>query len=150
MLADRPRLDVYAEAIRRHVARGQGVVDVGTGNGVLACLAARRGAHVWAVDHSRGIERAQRVAEANGLAIEFVHSPVGDFDPGRRLDVIVHDMMSNALFNDGLIEHIASLRERALRPGGRILPHRFELFIVPVEPIPTRASRSSGSRASMV
>src|SRR5687767_824071 len=41
MLADTVRVDHYARAIAKHVRPGMVVLDLGTGSGVLACLAAQ-------------------------------------------------------------------------------------------------------------
>ena len=44
MLADRPRMNFYHAAIARHIQPGDRVIDLGTGTGILAAFAARRGA----------------------------------------------------------------------------------------------------------
>jgi ribosomal protein L11 methyltransferase len=70
----------------RHLA-GKRVLDVGCGSGVLAVAAARRGAHVTAVDISqRAIEATGANARHNGVAdqIDVSDSPIeaidGSFD----------------------------------------------------------------------
>lgn len=51
MVADRPRTDAFAAAIREVVRPTDTVLDVGTGTGILAMLAARAGARkVYAID----------------------------------------------------------------------------------------------------
>src|SRR4051812_47056359 len=53
MLADEVRMGAYREGIAKHVSHGDVVLDLGTGTGVLAFLAARSGARVvHAVEHS--------------------------------------------------------------------------------------------------
>lgn len=135
MLADEARLARYAAAIERHVHAGDVVVDVGTGNGILACLAARQGARVYAIDHSPAIERGRRVAAANGIeGIEFVQTSSQRFTPAEgRVDVIMHELIGNFLVDENMVDAVTHLRDRVLRPGGRILPGRFELFADPVQ-----------------
>jgi hypothetical protein len=76
-------------AVRRPVTT---TLDLGTGNGVQAFLAAAHSGHVWATDRSaRAIEFARFNAAFNGLAanVEFL---VGDsFEPvaGRTFDLVL-------------------------------------------------------------
>ncbi|MBX3437432.1 MAG: class I SAM-dependent methyltransferase [Planctomycetaceae bacterium] len=81
MLADRMRIESYFQAVSRHVRPDDVVVDLGTGTGILAFLAAQRGAaKVYAVEHSAMIETAQHLAEANGLRnVEFRRCNSKDF-----------------------------------------------------------------------
>jgi protein arginine N-methyltransferase 1 len=135
MLADGVRLDAYSRAIAKYVHPGATVLDVGTGTGVLSFLAARRDPRkVYALDHSRIIETARLIAEKNGIRnVEFVNSHSKSFDPPEKVDVIVHEQIGSALFNENMIETLVDLRERVLKPGGRVLPARFALYMEPVK-----------------
>ena len=65
MLADKPRMEFYRAAIQRHIQPGARVIDLGTGTGILAALASRRGAaKVYAIDHSSILETARTLATA--------------------------------------------------------------------------------------
>src|SRR5262245_9176492 len=77
MLADVPRVTAYAQAIKRHVKLGDIVLDVGTGSGVLAMLAAKAGAgQVFALEMSKIVDTAKHLARANGVLskIKFIKS----------------------------------------------------------------------------
>lgn len=138
MLADHVRVDTYAAAIARTVRPGDVVVDLGTGSGILAFLAARAGAaRVHALDHSPLIADARRVARDNGITnVEFHHVHSRDFRAAAEVDVIVHEQIGEALFDERMVESILDLRDRVLRRGGRIVPARFELHVDPVELAP--------------
>lgn len=138
MLADHVRIDTYAAAIARSVRPGDVVVDLGTGSGILAFLAARAGAaRVHALDDSLLIADARRVARDNGITnMEFHHVHSRDFRAAAEVDVIVHEQIGEALFDERMVESIVDLRDRVLRRGGRIVPARFELHVDPVELVP--------------
>ena len=134
MLADRPRMAFYAETIRRHIHPGDRVIDLGTGTGILAALASRRGAHVHALDHSSMLEHAKELAAANGIErVEFVSGHSSTFTLPEPVDVILHEQMGNCLFDEAMLPNILDLRDRLLKPGGRIVPARFEFFCEPVQ-----------------
>ncbi|HEY6973024.1 MAG TPA: methyltransferase domain-containing protein [Nitrospiraceae bacterium] len=138
MLADSVRLHAYHEAIRRYVMPQDDVVDVGTGTGVLAFFAAAKSPRrVYALDHSkRMLELAAAAAAANGIGcsnVIFDASTSRRFRPAEPVDVIVHDQMGVALFDEGMVETILDLRDRCMKPGGRILPAKFEFYLEPVQ-----------------
>jgi SAM-dependent methyltransferase len=136
-LADPERVEAYRKAIGRYVRPGLVVMDVGTGTGLRTLLAAHRSPRkLYAVDPSRHLDTARWVARRHGLSdvIDFVREDSRRFTPAeKRVDVLLHDQMGPALFGTGLVSRLVALRERLLRPGGRILPHRFELFVEPIQ-----------------
>jgi len=57
MIADRKRLDEYAEALRRLVTPRSIVLDIGAGTGVMSLLACKLGARrVYAIEPSPVIQ----------------------------------------------------------------------------------------------
>lgn len=134
MLSDSVRVNAYHEAIHRNVAPGDVVLDLGTGTGLLAMMASRAGAaNVYAVEHSDFIEVAREIAAHNGITnIEFVQANSREFTPPEDVDVVLHEQMGDELFNENMLENLLDLRDRVLRPGGRLLPARFRLFVEPV------------------
>jgi protein arginine N-methyltransferase 1 len=135
MLADQPRMDFYHAAIGRHIQPGDRVIDLGTGTGILAAFAARRGAaKVYAIDHSDILKHARTLAAHNRLRnVDFVAVHSKQFNLPERVDVIVHEQMGDYLFDESMVTNIADLRNRLLKPGGRILPSHFELYCEPMK-----------------
>ena len=128
-------MDFYHEMVRRQVRPGDRVIDLGTGTGILAAWAARAGAaQVWALDHSAILSHAKTLAAENGIeAVEFVATHSTDFTLPEPVDVILHEQMGDFLFDEGMVRNVCDLRDRLLKPGGRILPSCFELFCEPVQ-----------------
>ena len=134
MLSDAVRVGAYHRGIHHAVRPGDVVVDLGTGTGLLAFMASRAGAaKVYAVEHSDFIEVAREIARHNGITnVEFVQANSREWTPPEPVDVVLHEQMGDELFNENMLQNLLDLRDRVLRPGGRILPARFRLFIEPV------------------
>src|SRR5215470_11576484 len=73
MIADRVRMEAYAEALRKTVHKGSVVVEIGTGPGIFAVLACQLGAsRVYAIEPAEIIQVAREIAAANGCEDRIV------------------------------------------------------------------------------
>lgn len=135
MLADQARMGFYHAAIRRHIRPGDRVIDLGTGTGILAALAARAGAgQVYAIDHSPILAHARTLAAANGIErVEFTSTHSTAFTTPERVDVILHEQIGDWLFDEAMVANVIDLRDRLLKPGGLILPAAFEFHCEPMQ-----------------
>ncbi|MFN3215811.1 MAG: methyltransferase domain-containing protein [Acidimicrobiales bacterium] len=134
MLSDRIRVEAYHRAIHRKVSPGDVVLDLGTGTGLLAFMAAKAGAaKVYAVEHSDFIEVAREIAHHNQITnVEFIQVNSRELTLPEPVDVVLHEQMGDELFNENLVDNLLDARDRLLAPGGRMLPARFALFVEPV------------------
>ena len=134
MLADAVRINMYKRAIEKLIGPDDVVLDLGTGTGILAFFAAKQKAKkVYAIDHSDFINIARKIAKHNNLQnIEFIKSHSRNFKTDVLFDVILHEQIGDYLFNENMIQNILDLKNRLLKPNGRIIPGRFELFLEPV------------------
>ncbi|MCK8497705.1 class I SAM-dependent methyltransferase [Myxococcus fulvus] len=134
-LSDPARVLAWQKACARYVKPGQVVMDVCAGAGLRTFAAAtRHPRRLYAVDPSRLLDTTQWVARRNGLEhIDFVRAQPWGFQPPEKVDVLLHELLGEALFDAGLVPRMLDLRSRLLRPGGRILPNRFEVFVEPVQ-----------------
>src|SRR5690348_8990081 len=136
MIADRVRVDAYAEALRRTVRKGSVVVEIGTGPGIFAVLACQLGAkRVYAIEPAEIIQVAREVAAANGYAekIEFFEELSDRVRLPVRADVIVSDLRGVLPLFQRHIPAIVDARRRFLAPGGTMIPRKDTLWAAIVE-----------------
>lgn len=127
MIADRVRVEAYAEALRRTVRKESVVVEIGTGPGIFAVLACQLGAsRVFAIEPAEIIQVAREVAAANGCAdkIEFFEEVSHLVTLPTRADVMLSDLRGVLPFFQRHIPAIVDARRRFLAPGGTMIPRR--------------------------
>ena len=130
MMNDVPRNAVYDEAIRR-VAPGRSVLDIGTGAGLLAMMAARADAKwVASCEQTPWIAaKAKQVVAANGFGdrIKLIAKHSGDLkigpDLSERADVLVTEIFGTAVINELVIPTLAHAHAQLLRPGAIVVPN---------------------------
>lgn len=126
---DEVRNAAFDEALRRIVRPGTRVLDIGSGTGLLAMMAARAGAsRVISCEVSPAVAQAAReVVAANGFSdrirIISKHSDALDLkhDVGGLVDVVVSEVINRDLIG----EHVLQVMEgahRFLKAGGCIIP----------------------------
>jgi precorrin-6B methylase 2 len=130
MLSDAVRMEAYRRAILAAVVPGQHAVEVGTGTGILAVLAAQAGARVTAIERFSILGMARAVARRNGVAdrIRLVRgrSDLVQLDePG---DLLISEIVGNRILNEGLLESTLDARRRLLKPGARLIPCRLTIL----------------------
>ena len=145
MIADRVRMEAYAEALRRTVKPGSVVLDIGTGPGIWAVLACQLGAtRVIAVEPDSIIQVAREVAISNQCSekIEFIQKASTSLELLIQADVIVSDMRGVLPLLGQNIPSVVDARRRFLAPGGVLIGRRDIMWVALVE-----APRSYGQFA---
>jgi SAM-dependent methyltransferase len=114
----RTDLDVYVDVVNEFGARS--VLDVGCGTGTFACMLARRGIHVTAVDPARASLDIAR-AKPDADAVNWLRGDATTLPP---LTVDAAFMTANVaqvfLTDDDWAETLRGIRD-ALRPGGLLV-----------------------------
>lgn len=131
ILLDRARNDIYARALEAAVKPGMLVLEIGTGSGLLALIAARAGATVVTCEENPTIAAAaQAIVDRNGLAdrirvlakrSDTVRIPE---DLPRPADLVIHEIFGCQLIDEGVADALADARRRLLAPDAPSIPGR--------------------------
>jgi len=134
-LSDRARLQVFERAIASTIRRGDVVIDLGAGTGILGLLACRAGAaRVYAIENGGMIELARALAHANGLddRIIFLRAHSSEARLPELADVVLSDLIGRMGFDAGVFDVYADVR-RWLKPDARVIPGSIAITAAPVE-----------------
>ena len=136
MLADAPRMDAYAAALRYTVKPDSVVMDLGSGPGVFALLACKLGARrVYAVEPEGVITLARELAAANSCAdrSKFFESLSTEIDLPEPATIIISDLRGVLPWFQRHLPSIIDARARLLARGGVLIPRRDILWAAVVE-----------------
>ena len=129
---DHARLAAYDAALRRAIKPGDCVLEIGTGSGILAMMAARAGAaEVLTCEMNPVIaDRAKQIIAQNGYAdrvrVVAKHSDslrLG-VDLSRPADVLVSEIIGTSLLGENMLPVMDMVADRLLREGGAMIPAR--------------------------
>jgi len=145
MLEDEVRTRAFREAIFQ-TCRGQVVMEVGCGTGILSVFAAQAGAlKVIAVEASpKMAEHAQEVVDHNGFAetvsvvsgyvedvAEEVDALLQEANHGPEVGVLISEWMGFMLVCEGMFPSVTFARDRWLMEGGCMIPQVCRVWAAP-------------------
>ena len=137
MLSDGVRNKLLYQAIKNCVFQDTNFLDVGTGTGVWAILAAKLGAkRVVAIEIEEClIPIIFRHAQENGVAdkIEIIHGNSDDVKIRGKFDVIVSELFGNDALGKKTVKSFVNLRNRFLAKDGILIPHKLSIVAAPVK-----------------
>jgi SAM-dependent methyltransferase len=130
VVRDRVRNAAYDAALRSAIRPHMRVLDIGSGTGLLALMAARAGAEqVFSCEMSPAVaDAAREIVALNGYAdkIQVLSKHSGeieaDSDLGGRVDLIVSEVVSNTMLSEGVLATMEYAVKNFLKPGGRVVP----------------------------
>lgn len=129
---DTLRNDAYKAALDRAVFPGCKVLEIGTGTGLLAMMAARAGAAEVVTCESGGAiaMAAREIVARNGFSscvrVVTKHSTELDVvrDLGGPADILVSEVVSNDLLSEGAVPVVEHAVRHLLKPGAKVIPAR--------------------------
>ena len=138
MTNERERNQAYLDGMKMAgIGSADLVFEIGTGTGLLSMMAARSGA--------KAVVTCEAKRTVAGIAGEVVrHNGYGDVitvlpkmssqvvlgrDLHRKADVLIHEIFSSELLNEGVLPAIEDAKARLLKPDARIIPGRAAAMI---------------------
>lgn len=131
-LRDEGRHAIYDRALRRALASGGRVLEIGAGTGLFAMMAARAGAaEVITCERRAAVAHAARaVIAGNGLEgrVKVVGKPSTELELGTDMagpaDVLLWDNLANDMMGAGALPALEDAMRRLVKPGGQVIPAR--------------------------
>jgi protein arginine N-methyltransferase 1 len=136
MVGDRVRTTAYQKAIYETVKKGDIVLDLGTGTGIMALFACHAGARrVYAIEANDVIEVARRVCRENGFldTVQFIHDLSTKVTLPEKVDVIISELLGYLALEENGLPYVIDARKRVMKDNGILIPSSVEIFMVPVE-----------------
>lgn len=141
MLADTARNDAYYKAILAKIKKGDTVLDIGTGSGLLSMMAVKAGAEkVYACEMVPILaDVAKKVVRDNGMSdkievfnLKSTALKIGQHLPAKA-DVVVSEILDCGLLGEGVLPSLRHAYANLLQPGAISVPRSAEVFGVLVE-----------------
>ena len=135
MFFDSLRNSFYAEAIQKVVTRDSVVLDLGAGLGLHGFMAIECGAKkVYLVEPASIIEITKQLVRSNDLSdkVECIKGKIEEVDLPDKVDCIISVFTGNFLLSEDLLPSLFYARDNFLRPGGKLIPDRAKMEVVPV------------------
>lgn len=130
MLSDTRRNDAFEKAISKVATEKSRALDIGTGSGLLAMMAARAGAaSVLACEENSDLANvAERIVEANGYGdnIRVVNKRSDQLEEGddfeQKFDLIVSEILDSGGLGEGILSSLRQAKREMGRPDVKIIP----------------------------
>ncbi|XVE92712.1 hypothetical protein REPUB_Repub01dG0123200 [Reevesia pubescens] len=137
ILCGRVRIDAHFNAIfqNKHHFQGETVLDVGTGNGIIAIWYAQAGARkVYAVEATKRSKHARSFVKANNLQdiMEVIEGSMEEVVLPEKVDGIISEWMGYLLLRESMFDSVICARDRWLKPTGVVYSSHARMWVAPM------------------
>ncbi len=137
MMNDVARNEAYRTALAAAITPDSHVLEIGTGAGLLAMMAARQGARCVTTCEAQPIiaDAARTIIARNGFETQVKIVPKKSQelrlpdDLAERADLLVTEIFSSELLAEHALPSIEDARRRLLKPGAQIIPASASVMI---------------------
>jgi SAM-dependent methyltransferase len=135
LLGDGNRNRAFYKALEESIDNESRVLDIGSGTGIWAIVAAKLGARrVVAIEQEAlliGLTRA--LVRDNGVAdrVEIIQGNAGQVELDRDFDVVISETIGHLIFDEQIVQIMIDARQRFLRPNGVLIPNAVALVVAP-------------------
>ncbi len=140
MMNDNVRNDAYEKALKAALKNGGAVLDIGSGSGLLAMMAARHGASkvTTCEEVSMVAEKAKVIIERNGFSetIEVINKLSTNLVIGKdlgRADILVTEIFDNGLLGENAFVAIEHAKNHLLKPNAQLIPSGARVYAMCIE-----------------
>lgn len=134
MMEDSARLAAFERAIEETVRPGDVVLEIGAGTGILAMMAARRGARrVITFESGTMAELARAIVRENGFenVIDVRAGWSNEAELPESVDVLMGELLGASGLDEGIIGYFGDALRR-MEGAPRLLPLGIDLLVAPV------------------
>jgi predicted O-methyltransferase YrrM len=141
MMHDTERNQAFEGALKSRVTPDSIVLEIGTGSGLLAMMAARAGArHVFTCERTGPVRNAAiEIIRRNGLADKITVLPLWSTevqiprDLPEKADILLGELFGPALLEEQALYFFDDARRRLLKPNGTVIPLRAAVYGAMIE-----------------
>lgn len=131
-LIDKKRVNAFKKVIKNKISKGDIVVDLGSGSGIMAFFAAKYGAaKIYAVEANECLYKILKKNVESSIykgKIEIIHGDATTVVIPEKVNMVICEMIATGLFDECQIPAMNNI-QKYLKKDAKILPFHFENYL---------------------